>query len=142
VETFLTEVEQSQRRLWEIAVANALKDMNSDISALYIESLNEVFKTHAIRIAKGFQEHIPIGIWIMLITLTCLGMAGVGYQTGIADLKRSLVRLILALSFALVIALIADLDRPGGGYIRVTHQPLIDLHSWISENSNLIKQEN
>jgi hypothetical protein len=56
-----------------------------------------------------------------------LGMMGVGYQSGIAGSKRSKAGPILALSFALVFALIASLDRPGSGVITVTQEPLIDL---------------
>ena len=56
-----------------------------------------------------------------------LGMASVGYQTGIAESRRSVVWPILALSFALVFALIASLDRPDSGIMRVSQQPLIDL---------------
>ena len=40
--------------------------------------------------------------------------------------------LILALSFSLVIALIADLDRPTSGLITVTQQPLQDLKVWMA----------
>ena len=54
-------------------------------------------------------------------------MMGVGYHTGIAGSKRSLARPILALSFALVFALIASLDRPDSGVLEVSQQPLIDL---------------
>jgi hypothetical protein len=57
-------------------------------------------------------------------------MMGIGYHTGIAGSKRSLATLILALSFAMVIGMIASLDRPGG-FIKVTQQPLIDLQSSI-----------
>jgi hypothetical protein len=52
---------------------------------------------------------------------------GVGYLTGIAGSKRSMAGPILALSFAMVFALIASLDRPDSGVIKVTQQPLIDL---------------
>lgn len=103
LEAFLNKVKSSQNRLWEIAVENGLKDMNSDVAALYIESLNQVLETHFMRLSKGFQDRIPTGIWIMLLFLTCLGMAGVGYQTGIANSKRSMMRLVLALSNATVI---------------------------------------
>ena len=33
----------------------------------------------------------------------------------------------------MVISLIADLDRPGGGFIRVTHQPLIEVQTSMSK---------
>jgi hypothetical protein len=53
-------------------------------------------------------------------------MMGMGYHAGIAGSKRSLSMLILALSFALVITMIAALDRPGS-FLKITQQPLIDL---------------
>jgi hypothetical protein len=30
-------------------------------------------------------------------------------------------------------ALIADLDQPGGGLVRVSQQPLIDVQTWMSK---------
>ena len=55
VETFLSEAEWLQDRLWNMAVVNARKDMNSDVAALYIDSLNEVIGIHAARVAVGIQ---------------------------------------------------------------------------------------
>jgi hypothetical protein len=131
-----TEVDRIQSRLWEMAVANARKDMNSDVAALYIESLNEVEDVHASRIAVGVQERIVIGVWGVLAVLTILGMVGMGYHAGIAGSKRSMSMLILALSFALVITMIAALDRPGS-FLKITQQPLIDLQrSMTLEESN------
>jgi hypothetical protein len=62
-------------------------------------------------------------------------MMGVGYQSGIAGSKRSKAGPILALSFAMVFALIASLDRPGSGVIKVTQQPLIDFRHSIGTDS-------
>ena len=128
----LPDAERIQGRLWDMAVANARLDMDSDVAALYIESLNEVIDIHALRVAIGGHARIPLGIWSTLLGLTILGMIGVGYHTGIAGSKRSMATLILALSFAMVIGLIASLDRPGG-FIKVTQQPLIDLQRSIAE---------
>jgi hypothetical protein len=127
VKSVLTETQRIQDRLWGMAVANARQDMNSDVAALYIESLNEVNGIHASRVAVGIQARVPLEIWLVLYGITILGMASVGYQTGIAGSKRSMARPILALSFALVFALIASLDRPDSGVLKVTQQPLIDL---------------
>jgi hypothetical protein len=110
-----------------MAVANARQDMNSDVAALYVESLNEVNGIHVSRVAVGIQARVPGEIWLVLYCITILGMLGVGYQMGIAGSKRSIARPILALSFALVFALIASLDRPDSGVLKATQQPLIDL---------------
>jgi hypothetical protein len=118
-----------QRQLWDMAVVNARKDMNSDVAALYIESLNELNNLHASRVAVGLQARIPPGFWLVLYALVILGMIAVGYQTAIAGSRRSWVTLILALSFSLVIALIASLDRPLHGYVTVSQQPLADLRA-------------
>jgi len=134
VNELLPEADRIQRRLWDMAVTNARQDMNSDVAALYIESLNEIIEVHALRVAVGLQARIPIGIWSVLYGLTILGMMGIGYHTGIAGSKRSMATLILALSFALVIAMIASLDRPGG-FIKVTQQPLIDLRDSMAARS-------
>ena len=108
-----------------MAVANARKDMDSDVAALYIESLNEVATVNAVRVAVGIQARIPKGVWGALFFLISLGMMVVGYQTAIAKSKRSMIQPVLVASFALVITLIAALDRPNTG-LEVTQQPLID----------------
>lgn len=127
VRQLLAETKHIQDRLWEMAVVNARKDLNSDVAAMYIDSLNEVNAIHSMRIALAIQTRIPNEIWFVLYCITSLGMMGVGYQTGIAGSKRSMARPMLALSFALVFALIASLDRPISGVMEVTQQPLIDL---------------
>ncbi len=127
VKSVLSETQRLQDRMWNMAVANARKDMNSDVAALYIDSLNQVNGIHASRVALGIQARVPGEIWLVLYCITILGMMGVAYQTGIAGSKRSMARPILALSFALVFALIASLDRPDSGVLKVTQQPLIDL---------------
>ncbi len=125
-----------QGRLWDIAVANARKDMNSDVAALYIESLNQMIEVHASRVAIGLQQRIPGGVWFVLWSLTFLGMAGVGYQTAISGSKRSWARPILAIAFSLVITLIAALDNPRNDYVRVSQQPLVDLRDFMTPASD------
>ncbi len=127
VKSALSESQKLQGRLWDMAVANARKDMNSDVAALYIDSLNELNGIHATRVAVAMQARIPNEIWLALYCITILSMVSVGYQTGIAGSKRSLAWPILALSFALVFTLNASLDRPDSGILKVTQQPLIDL---------------
>jgi hypothetical protein len=72
-----------------MAVANARKDMNSDVAALYIDSLNAVNGIHASRVAVGIQARVPSEIWLVLYCITILGVVGVGYQTGIAGSRRT-----------------------------------------------------
>jgi MFS family permease len=118
-----------QSQLWEMAVVNARKDMNSDVAALYVESLNDLASLHASRVDVGLHVRIPAGIWLGLYALVVLAMLAVGYQTAIAGSRRTWVMLMLALSFSLVITLIAALDRPQSGYVPVSQQPLQDVRA-------------
>lgn len=126
VKDLLGGVQVTQDRLWEIAVAYTRTDMDSEVAGLYVQSLTQVFSTHAARVGMAFAR-VPSGIWLVLMGITILGMMSVGYQTGISGAKPSLARLILALAFGMVIVLIAGLDRPDAGLVRVSQQPLIDL---------------
>ena len=60
-------------------------------------------------------------------TLLVLGMLSVGYQSGIASKKRSVATVMLVLGFSSVLYLIADLDRPGTGWLQTSQQSMIDL---------------
>ncbi len=111
-----------------MAVAYSRVD-NSDVTALYLESLNELINFHALRVSVGLQMRIPPGIWQALFALIVLSMFTVGYQTAIAGSRRSWARVILALSFSLVIALIAAIDNPKGNFITVSQQPLENLQA-------------
>jgi hypothetical protein len=58
-----------------------------------------------------------------------LGMIAIGYHCAIAQSRLSRVLPILAVSFSLVIALIATLDKPGNYIMPVPQRPLVDLLS-------------
>jgi hypothetical protein len=131
----IAQCERIQGRLWDMAVVNARKDMNSDVAALYIEALNDVFAIHASRVAVGLQMRIPVGIWLTLALITILGMLAVGYQAGIAGSKRTLAMPLLAVAFAAVITIIGSLDSPIGGFTTVSQQALIDLLSSMESSS-------
>ena len=130
----LIESDRVQQKLWDMAVVNARKDTNSHVAALYIESLNEVIRIHALRVAVGWQSRIPAGIWLVLYVLIILGMIGMGYQTAIAgSTRRSWATPVLAVSFSLVMTLIASLDRPQSSFIPVSQQPLENLQASMDE---------
>lgn len=125
------------RQLWEIAVANGKLDLNSDIGALYIESLNEIESIHALRITVGLNSRIPTSVWIVLLSLLILGMVAVGYHSAIAESRRSRVTPVLALSFSMVIAMIAALDHPGDNLVPVSQQPLADVQAELKAKGQI-----
>jgi AraC-like DNA-binding protein len=118
--------EELQNRLWSVAMAQAEKAPNV-ITSLFIQSLNEVIDLHAVRIMAGVRSRIPGMIWIVLYLLAVIAMVMMGYQAGLANSRRSIATIALVIGFSSVLYLIADLDRPGRGMIKVSQEAMIDL---------------
>jgi uncharacterized membrane protein len=130
----LNESDLIQHQIWGLAVANAKVDMNSDVAALYIESLNDMINLQSLRVAVALQARIPTAIWLLLFILIILGMFGVGYQVSVAGSSRkSYTTPVMILVFSLMILLIAALDRPNNKVIPVSQKPLTDLWSWMDK---------
>lgn len=136
----VVESRRIHRQLWDMAVANARLDMNSDVAALYIESLNELTNLHALRMTVALGTRLPDEIWTAMFVLLALSMMGFGYQTAIAGSQRSWATPFMALSFALVVVLIAALDRPLSGYFIASQQPLVDLRAEMTTAFELRKR--
>ena len=138
VDTLLKESRMIQSRVWELAVINARKDMNSDIGAMYIESLNEMFNIQALRIAVGMQARIPTVILVLLFTLIILGMFSVGYMVSVSESSRkSWLTPVMVLTFSLLISMIVALDRPNSIILPVPQQPLIDVRAFMEESAKV-----
>jgi hypothetical protein len=125
--------EALQGQLWNRAVGLGQKHPGSIVVGLFVQSLNEVIDLHAKRLAATLRSRIPDVIWAGLYGVAVLAMGGIGYQTGLAGNSRSVEILVVAVAFSLVIWLIADLDRPGEGFLTVSQQAMLDLRSSMTE---------
>lgn len=131
----ISKSEALHERLWSQAVAAAEKD-RSPITGLYIQSLNEVIDLHATRVMAAIRSRVPSAIWIALYALAVISMAALGYQEGLSKSRRSPAVFAVVLAFSVVLFLIADLDRPGEGTLRVSQQSMIDLRKSMSQPSS------
>ncbi|HJZ79500.1 MAG TPA: hypothetical protein VKD91_04120 [Pyrinomonadaceae bacterium] len=122
----ITKSEELHKGLWAEAVGAAQKE-RSQMTSLFMQSLNDVINLHEKRLTAGLYNRIPGAIWFGLYLLLVLALAVVGYHEGIGGTRRSLAVLGLVLAFAAVLALIADLDRPGRGLLEVNQQSMVDL---------------
>src|SRR5262245_60026384 len=135
VEAALARSEALHEQLWNQASRAAEKSANSVMTGVFIQSLNDVIDMHAKRTFVGMRSRIPVVIWAGVIGLAMLGMASVGYQAGLSATRRSPAMLGLVLAFAVVLLLIADLDRGQEGLLRVGQQAMIDLQKSMRPNS-------
>jgi hypothetical protein len=120
------------RSLWSQASDVATLDNRSILTGLFVQSLNEVIDLHAKRVMLGLRNRIPSLVWLVLYFMAFVSMAALGYQEGLSGSRRSLAVLALALTFSSVMLLIADLDRPQEGLLRVSQRAMIDLRESLN----------
>jgi hypothetical protein len=117
---------QIQEELWLDAATVAQND-RSAIAAVYINSLNETIDLDAKRVA-AFEYHIASPIWILIISVALI----VAFTRGATMTSRFWLSLILIpVTIAIVISLIADLDTPSRGLIRLDQRSLQRLKAEI-----------
>lgn len=119
--------EKIQQQVWAEAETVGQKNSNSIVVGLFVQSLNEMIDLHAKRLQAGVRSRIPGAIWVGLFAVAVLSLTAMGYLEGLSGTRRSLAVLAVAIAFSTVIELIADLDRPQEGVLRVSQQALVDV---------------
>jgi hypothetical protein len=119
--------EELHKQLWSQATEVGEKNPASITVGLFISSLNETIDLHAKRVQLGMRNQIPILIWAVLYLLAVLAIGMMGYHTGIEGAGRFFGFVPMIITFSMVLILIADLDRPQEGLLKVSQQSLIDL---------------
>jgi hypothetical protein len=119
--------EAVQEQLWARTVPIAQKTPDSIVTGLFVQSLNDLIDLHAKRVTASVRNRIPLAIWVSLYGVTMLSFSVLGYHAGLVSTRRSFAILPVAVTFAVVIWLIADLDRPQEGALTVSQEALIDV---------------
>jgi hypothetical protein len=119
-------------QLWTQVASVGDKARDVATIALFVDSANRVISLNAERVMLRERSRIPRAMDAVLILLTVLSFAGMGYHGGVAGTVRSPVMVIVAVSFSLVVMLIADLNRPGQGWINVSQDAMVDLRNSLN----------
>ena len=118
-----------QELMWSHVEKMAAEHGETRVNVLFTRALNDVFNLHTKRVVLGAYYRIPSAMWLALIFASGVAMFAVGLQFGIGGNRRvHAANLSLSITFALVMVLAFDLDRPGEGLIAVNQQPMIDLY--------------
>ena len=83
--------EALQGELWSRAVESAAQ-APTPVSALFVQSLNELIDVHEKRVTLAFRYRLPGIIWVVLYGLVILAMAMGGFDSGVSGSRR-LIRL-------------------------------------------------
>ncbi len=121
--------------LWAVAEEVARSPESNDVTALFIESLNETIDLNTARITAGIYARVPETILWLLIGGSVLTLAMVGYSAGTTGQRSVLSAVVLVLALGAVITLVVDLDRPRDGFIQVSQLPMINLQQKLGPPS-------
>lgn len=121
-------------QLWNRAIAAAKEDPRSIPTGLFVQSLNEVIDLHAKRVFVAIGSRVPILVWVVLITVAIFSFGSMGYHSGLTGAGRSPLVFPLALTFAVVIWMVVDLERPQEGLLRVSQKPMMELRSTMDQS--------
>lgn len=112
-----------ESELWSRVVAVAGTQPSSPTVALAVSGMNDVLNDRGYTQAAWWNR-IPIGAWSLMISIAILCNAILGYSA-----HRTSMYLFFVLPLALSISffLIADVDSPRGGIIRVIPKNLVKL---------------
>jgi hypothetical protein len=119
-----------QEELWSDAAAVAENDRTA-VTALYVNSLNETIDLHEKRVV-AFENRVPPTIWSLIISVSLIAV----FSRGCTLSSRFWLTLILVpITIAIVVALIADLDTPSRGLIRLDQRTIQRLKADISSEA-------
>ncbi|MEH6465958.1 MAG: hypothetical protein V7771_18950 [Shewanella psychromarinicola] len=117
--------------LWALVSAAAKERPNTNTS-LMIQSINDIIDMHEKRVTAGLRNRIPSSVWMALIGIIALTMITMGAEVGLTGKRRLVAMIPLVLAFAVLVALVVDLNRPQSGLITVGQQSMVDLQRSMS----------
>jgi hypothetical protein len=132
VEQAIARSEEIQGRLWSQAVAAREKTKNPIFDGYLNQSLNDVIAMQSNRVVVYKEFSIPAIVWVALYVITALAMASIGCHAGLTCVSRPPVVPAFVLIFSVVMVLIADLDHPRSGALRVSDRALVDLRNMMT----------
>lgn len=116
-----------QNQMWSI-VAKVAQAQPTPVNALVVSGMNDVLNRQGYTQAAWWNR-IPVAAWafIFIIAICCNFLQGYSGREGKTRRPLMVLPIVLAIAFLLL----ADLDSPRGGVIRVRPQNLLSLQESI-----------
>jgi len=115
---------QLQNEMWA-AVKSAALAQPTPLSALVVSGMNDVLNRQGYTQAAWWNR-IPAAAWSLMFVIAICSNLMIGYSAG-KNRARNHLLVVIPLVLAVSFLLLADLDSPRGGIIRVKPQNLISL---------------
>ena len=126
IDKIRSDAAKTQDELWTAASATANAQPTA-LRALVVSGMNDVLNSEGYAQAAWWNR-IPVGAWCLMFAIALFSCYLVGFGS-----KKPRSRLLMVLPFVVAVAffLIADIDSPRGGVIRVHPQNLERLQAGL-----------
>ena len=121
-----------QRELWAHTMATG-KEAPTPLTASFVSALNETIDLDAARL-NAMRSRVPGAVWLLVLVVSASGCCASGYGAGASGARSTFTDIAMPVLIAVVITLIADIDRPRGGLIGISQQPLRALKQSLTQN--------
>jgi hypothetical protein len=114
--------------------ANSVADQypNSDVVALFVESINEVINLAEQRLFTFLHRRLPLAVFGALFVVSLLALGGLGYSSGLTHSRAVVPTFVLILAIGIFEVLIVDLDRPLTRFSQISQEAMVDVKESMS----------
>ena len=130
------EAERIHDKLWKIASSSMSSPGDSIDASIFVNAILEMIRANDERIQATLFNRISLVIWFTLFLMSFLSMIVMGYQAQLTGTRSILATWALAFSFAAVMTLVTDLDRPQMSLFKMNESLMIELQNSIIEDAS------
>ena len=105
----------------------AVKQVPEADASSFIQSVSLIIDLNMRRINNSTGDRIPRSLKILMYVMALMGLAGMGYGSGLKGGRSLLPNIILVIVFAVIIGIIVDMDHPANALFKVSQQPMLDV---------------
>jgi hypothetical protein len=131
----LAESERLHRELWAAATEVGRRHPDSEVVALFIDSLNQVIDLHESRWTVAVHHRLPPPLLNTMLALCVLSMGVLGLAAGQARARTPSPTLALVLAAAMLVTVIIEMDRPWQRIFAVSRDSLSDVAEMMRDGA-------
>lgn len=107
--------------------AMAVRQVPDADASSFISSVSTIIDINMRRINNSTGDRIPRSLKILMYVMALMGLAGMGYGSGLKGGRSLLPNIILVVVFAVIIGIIVDMDHPANSLFKISQQPMLDV---------------
>ncbi len=132
--------ERIHDKLWQVAKSSMSSPGDSIDHSIFVNAILEMIKANDERLQATMFNRISPVIWLTLLLMSFLSMVVMGYQAGLTGTRSGLATWTLAITFAAVMTLVTDLDRPRMGLFKMNQSLMAELQNRINQDASPVME--